>query len=140
MRTKVDDYLLELILLDTIAVSGKRPLPGAERIIQRLLPAGLYDRLIERYDALTGDYDADEQTVLWPWLRKAAGRDSRWKRRMIINFLCVLRTGGPLGTDELAEVAALAARMGAGRECRQVFAHLRPRARGAAGAARRAIT
>lgn len=122
MPYHLDDYVLELILMDTIAVAGGRARPGAEQAIQRFLPAGLYDRIIARYAALSDDED-DDPYLLLPWLRKAARKDSRWKRRMIVRFLCIVRAGGALGADELAEVAALAAAMGAGRECRQVFGY-----------------
>ncbi len=123
MPKVLDDYLLELILMDTIAVAGGRCAPGVERTIQRFLPDGLYDQIVERYDAISWDADDEDPHLLTPWLRKAAGKNSRWKRRMIVQFLNILRTGGPLGPAEWAEVAALAAAMGAGRECRQVFSY-----------------
>lgn len=131
MHNHLDDYILELILMDTIAVAGGRPRPGAELAIQRFLPAGLYDRLIERYDALSEDVDEDASTLLQPWLKRAAAKSSRWKRRMIIQFIAIVRAGGAAGPAEWAEVAALAAAMGAGRECRQVFGYclLAPRLR-----------
>lgn len=121
MRTTLDDYLLELILMDTIAVSGGRIIPDADRVIQRFLPPGLYERIIDRYDALAEDWDADEPTLLGPWLKIAASKNSRWKRRMVARFLSILAAGGTIGASELVEVAALASAMGAGRECRQVF-------------------
>jgi hypothetical protein len=40
---------------------------------------------------------------------------------MIIRFLHIVAAGGPVGYAELAEIAALAAAMGASWECRQVF-------------------
>lgn len=121
MRNALDDYLLELILMDTIAVTGRRPLAGVEGIIQRFLPAGLYDRVMARYDALSEGWADDDPQLLAPWLKKAAAKDSRWKRRMITQFLCILHTSGAIGPAEWAEVAALAAAMGAVQECRQVF-------------------
>jgi hypothetical protein len=121
VRATLDDYLLELILMDTIAVAGGRLIPGAERVIQRFLPMGLYDRIIARYDALSDDQDDDGPDLLRPWLKMAASKDSRWKRRMIVRFLCIMAAGGPAGYGELAEIAALATAMGAARECRQVF-------------------
>jgi hypothetical protein len=73
MRASLDDYLLELILMDTIAVAGGRPIPGAERVIQRFLPTGLYDRIIARYDALSDDRDDSSADLLLPWLRCCHG-------------------------------------------------------------------
>ncbi len=123
MYSDLDEYLLELILMDTIAVVGGRCDPGAEQVIQRYLPAGLYDRIMARYDALSEYWPDDDPNLLAPWLRRAAARDSRWKRRMIVRFLCIMRATGPVGPAEWAEVAALAAAMDAGRECRQVFSY-----------------
>jgi hypothetical protein len=128
MRKSLDDYLLELILMDTIAVAGGHPNPGAEQVIQSFLPEGLYDRIIDRYDELSDDDDDTDPYALLRWLRIAASKEARWKRRMIVRFLCIVRAGGPVGYAELAEVAALAVAMGAGRECRQIFG-CRPRLR-----------
>jgi hypothetical protein len=121
MKDHLDNYLLELILMDTIAATGGRCIPGAERVIQRYMPPGLYDRIIERYDELSDDRDDDNPNFLDPWLRIAARQDSRWKRKMILRFLCILRAGGAISQSELSDVAALAAAMNASRECGQVL-------------------
>jgi hypothetical protein len=121
MKTVLDEYLLELILMDTIAVTGKRCIPNVEHIIQRFIPEGLYDQIIARYDELSDDREDNNPFFLRRWLRIAASKDSRWKRKMIKRLLCVIRAGGPIGATELAEVASLAAAMGADQECRQVF-------------------
>jgi hypothetical protein len=117
----LDEYLLELILMDTIAIAGGRCIPDAERVIQHFIPQGLYDRIIARYDGLSDDRDDHDPRFLERWLRLAAGKDAQWKRKMITRFLCILHAGGDLGVAELTEVAALAARMNAAAECRQVF-------------------
>ncbi len=121
MWSDLDRYLLELILLDTISVSGGRCIPQAERVIQHYLPPGLYDRIIARYDELSADFDERDARFLRQWFRRAARQAPSWKRRMIVRFLHILSAGGPIGLAELADVAALAAQMGARRECRQVF-------------------
>lgn len=121
MRASLDDYLVELILMDTIAVAGGRLIPNAESVIQGFLPPGSYDRIIARYDELSDDGDDAGPGIPLRWLRIAARKDARWKRKMIARFLCILAAGGPIGYAELAEVAALASAMGAGRECRQVL-------------------
>lgn len=121
MQESLDDHLLELILMDTIAVAGGRPIRNAERVIQRFLPEGLYDRIIERYDELSDDADDTDPRALLRWLRVAARKDTCWKRKMIMRFLCIVRAGDPIGYAELAEVAALASAMGARRECRQIL-------------------
>lgn len=125
MRATLDDYLLELILMDTIAVAGDCVAPDAERVILRFLPAGLYERIMARYDALSDDRDDNNPALLKPWLGLAASKSSRWKRKMVARFLCILAAGGAVGDAELAEVAALASAMGARRECRQVFGYIR---------------
>ncbi len=121
MRQSLDDYLLELILMDTMAVAGGRPIPNAEGVIQRFLPRGLYARIIERYDELSDDGEDDNPNALARWLRIAEHKSPRWKSKMIVRFLCIVAAGGPVGYAELAEVAALASAMGAGRECRQIL-------------------
>ncbi len=126
MYTNLDNWLLELILMDTIAIACDLPLPGAEQVIQHFLPIGIYDQIIARYDTLSEDGDDNDPCLLQPWLCKAARKDSRWKHRMIVQFLCIMRTGGAIGPEGWAKVAALAAAMGASRECRQILGYLRP--------------
>jgi len=121
MRTPLDTYVLELILMDTISVAGQRCIPGAERTIQRFIPEALYERIIERYDELSDDLDDRDPCFLDRWLRLAAQKDAHWKRKMIKRFICIMRAGGSIGALELAQVASLAAAMDACRECRQLF-------------------
>jgi hypothetical protein len=121
MKAYLDNYVLELILMDTIATTGGRCCQGAERVIQRYVPPGLYDRIIERYDELSDDRDDFNPNFLDPWFKLAASKDSRWKRKMIQRFLCILRASGPIGKSELRDVAALAAAMNASGECSQVL-------------------
>jgi hypothetical protein len=121
MKDNLDNLLLELILMDTIATTGGRCIQGAERVIQRYVPTGLYDRIIERYDEISDDRDDINPHFLDPWLRLAALKDSRWKRKMILRFLCILSAGGAIGKSELSDVAALAAAMNASRECSQIL-------------------
>jgi hypothetical protein len=121
MKELLDTYLLELILMDTAASSRGRCIPGAERIIQRSFPPGLYDCIMQRYDELSDDQDDSNPHFLDPWLRMAANQNPRWKRKMILRFLCIMHAGGPIGRAELSDVAVLAAAMGASREYGQAL-------------------
>jgi hypothetical protein len=121
MKNHLDFYLLELILMDTIATMRGRYIPGAERIIQSYIPKGLYERIIERHDQLTADLADDDPRYLELWYKVASGQPSRWKRKMIGRFLSILRAGGAIGAPELADIAALAATINATREWRRML-------------------
>lgn len=120
MRDLLDEYLLELILMDSLVFSSSRCIPGAERVIQSFIPPGFYDRIIARYDAVSDDWDDAEARVPVSWLGRAASQSSAWKRMMIERFLQIICLGGGISHQELREVAALAHSMGAEQECRQV--------------------
>ena len=123
MNALLDDYLLELILMDTFSIAGHRCIPDAERIIQQFIPEGLYDRIIARYDELSDEGDDTDPSFLRRWLSVAASKDPPWKRKMIRRFLAIARRAlaASVGSNELVEVASLAAAMGAASECRQVL-------------------
>lgn len=115
----LDDLLLELILMDWLVAAGHRPRPKAARMIARYLPPGSYERIIERYDALSDDSDRDES--LRPWLRKAARKASSWKTSMIGRFIDLVSLDWRLDEEALGEISALVVAMGAQEECRLLF-------------------
>jgi hypothetical protein len=121
--------LLELVLIDSLAVLDPRRVRAAEQVIERCIPRQCYENVMERYDRLSGDSlrgdcpsgASDTADVLTVWLPRAARRDSGWKSRMVLHFLDIVRVDGRIPDSGLADVAALACGMGAGRECRRLF-------------------
>ncbi len=124
MRNLLDNYLLELILMDSFVSTSARCIPQAESIIQSYLPAGLYEQIIERYDELSSTGAVDDDLLPLLWQKRAVRQNSAWKRMMIERCLQILCAGGCCDTLGLAEVAILARNMAAEQECRQAFARL----------------
>jgi hypothetical protein len=118
-RERLDELLLELILIDTVARS--RPERGvvAERLVERVFPPAEYLRVIEYYDELSGDDDDDSQLVPI-WFLRAACKDSRWKTKMLRYFSFVVGLGQALNEAGIAELAQLATAMGARLECQSL--------------------
>ena len=63
MRNALDDYLLELILMDSLVFASSRRIPDADLIIRSFIPSGSYDQIMEHYDGLSAEW-ADEETDL----------------------------------------------------------------------------
>lgn len=124
MRNILDDYLLELILMDSLVFASDRRIPDADRIIQSFIPAGLYDRIMARYAAIADDADDGYLYLPARWQQRAAQKSPAWKRMMITRFLQIISPDGCIGDRDLAEVADLAQSIGAERECCQVFSCL----------------
>jgi hypothetical protein len=119
-RNHLDDLLLQLIVIDTLAVADPRRTAAAELMLDRCIPRRYRHRVLERYDALTEGW-RDDCDVPALWLPRAAARDSRWKTRMIACMIQIVTLDGAVSAAGLAEVAALARMMGAEQECRCVF-------------------
>lgn len=119
-RERLDEQLLELILIDTVALASPERGPAAERLIERILPPAQYNRVLDRYDELSAD-DDDEAGLVELCFRRAAGKDSHWKSKMLRWFAYIVGGGRSLSSEGLAEVACLAARMAAGCECEGLF-------------------
>ncbi|OQA47106.1 MAG: hypothetical protein BWY52_00349 [Chloroflexi bacterium ADurb.Bin325] len=103
----VDDYLLQLILIDTVALRDPRRGPVAERIIEQAIPARQYDLVMARYDELTDDSD-DETYLLERCFRLAAGRNGHWKGALLAQLRCVIAADGEIdaaGMNELTDLA-----------------------------------
>ncbi len=115
-RERLDELLLELILIDTVARLKPERGPVAERLVERVFPPADYLRVIEYYDELSGDDDDDTQLVPI-WFLRAACKDSGWKTKMLRYFTHVVGLGQPLGDEGVAELARLADAMGARLEC-----------------------
>lgn len=115
-RERLDELLLELILVDTVARLRPERGPIAERLIERVFAPADYLRVIEYYDELSGDDDDDSQLVPI-WFLRAACKDSRWKTKMLRYFNHVVGLGQPLADEGIAELARLADAMGARPEC-----------------------
>lgn len=124
MRRVLDDYLLELILMDSLVFASKRHIPDAERIIQSFIPPGFYDRIIARYDALSEAWDDQGAALCAYWHGRAARKSSAWKRMMIERLLGIVCDGGCADCRGPVEVAALAREIAAVAECRLVFARV----------------
>lgn len=124
MRDILDDYLLELILMDSLVFVSSRYIPDADRIIQSFIPAGIYDRIMARYAAIADDADDSYLCLPARWQQRATQKSSAWKRMMIMRFLQIVSADGHVRARDLAEVATLAQSMGAERECCQVFSCL----------------
>jgi hypothetical protein len=116
---QLDRYLLELILIDSLAALDPRRGGMAERVVERYIPRPLYERVLERYDCLA--CDGDEPDVLAHWLHRAARQDTRWKSKMILRFMHIVCVEGRLTEAGMADVAELARAMAAERECRRLF-------------------
>lgn len=117
---RLDDYLLELVLMDSFAVADARRIRVGERLIDRYIPNDYQSLLLERFDELTDDFD-DDAHVLDPWLRRAAQKDSTWKIKMIGRYLSFLGAEMRITGEGLTEVAGLASAMGAAKECQELF-------------------
>jgi hypothetical protein len=122
-RERLDELLLELILIDTVAEGRDDRGPVAERLIERVLSPADYLRVLDYYDELSGD-DDDETQLVAIWFLRAACKDSRWKTKMLRWFMHVVGLGQPLDADGIAELASLAAAMGARTECQVLCAAL----------------
>ena len=109
---RLDELLLELILVDTVALADPRRGPVAEHLIERAMSPADYGRVLERYDELSVD-DDDEAGLVEFCFRRASAKDSHWKSKMLRWFTHVVGGGLPLSNDELVELAGLAAAMGA---------------------------
>jgi len=117
----LDELLLELILVDTVALGDPVRGPIAERLIERFLSPGDYASVLDRYDELSDDDDDDESELVSACFMKAAARDSHWKSKMLRWFTHIVGAGRPLTPAGLAEVASLAAAMNARLECQALY-------------------
>lgn len=118
--SQLDDYLLELILIDTLAVAAPYREVYSERLIRRAIPPSVYGRVMDRFDALSRDA-ADDADILAQWLPRAASKNNRWKAKMVRWFVLVVGGGRRLNSEQLIEIARLAAAMGAAPHCQQLF-------------------
>jgi hypothetical protein len=116
----LDDFLLELILIDTLTVADPTREAISERLIHRVIPRHVYPRVMDRFDDLSRDAD-DDADVLAEWLPRAAAKDNRWKAKMIRWFVLIVGGGRRLSTNQLIEIAQLAAAMGAAAHCQHLF-------------------
>lgn len=119
-KERLDELLLELILIDTVALADPSRSPAAERLIERVFSPSDYARVLDRYDELSDD-DDDEAGLVEFVFRCASGKNSHWKSKMVRWFVYIVGGGRPLSSEGLTEVAALAAAMGASRECQALF-------------------
>lgn len=117
---QLDDYLLELILIDTLTVADASRESMSERLIRRIIPPSVYPRVLDRYDELSRDA-VDDADVLAEWLPRAAMKGNRWKMKMIRWFVLIVGGGHWLTSEQLIEIAQLAAAMGAGPHCQRLF-------------------
>ncbi len=117
---RLDELLLELILIDTVAATNLERSSAAERLINRVLAGPLYDRVIARYDELSND-DDNEAGLIELSFRHAATKDSHWKSKMLRWFAYIVGGGRPLSSEGLTEVTSLASAMGAVHECQALF-------------------
>ncbi len=106
-RKCLDDCLLQLILIDTVALRDPRRGCIAERLIEQLIPLHQYDLVMARYDELTDDSD-DETGLLERWFAAAAARDSRWKGAILAQLLRVIAVDGELDAAGIEELGLLA--------------------------------
>ncbi len=119
-KERLDEMLLELILVDTVALADPRRSPIAERLIERVLSPADYLRVLDRYDEMTDDSD-DESELIAICFARAASKDSHWKSKMLRWFTHIIGAGHPLDEDGLVEVASLASAMGATLECKALY-------------------
>lgn len=117
---RLDELLLELILIDTVALADPRRAPAAERLIEWVFSPSDYARVIDRYDEQSDD-DDDEAGLVELCFLRAAAKDSHWKSKMLRWFTYIVGGGRPLSNEGLTEVACLAASMGASVECQALF-------------------
>lgn len=122
-KERLDELLLELILIDTVALADPRRGPVAERLIERVLSPGEYLRVLDYYDEMTDDSD-DESVLVAVCFTRAALKDSQWKTKMLRWFTHIVGVGRPLSEDGLVEVASLASAMGATLECQALYSAL----------------
>ncbi len=119
-KERLDELLLELFLIDTVALVDAQRAPRAERLIERVLSPSEYTRVIDRYDELSDD-DDDEAGLVEFFFQRASAKDTHWKSKMLRWFMYLVGGGRGLSSEGLTEVASLAAAMGAGRECQALF-------------------
>ncbi len=124
-KERLDELLLELILIDTVAVTDPRRGPAAERLIERFLSPVEYARVLDRYDELTDD-DDDESGLVEFCFRCAALKDSHWKSKMLRWFAYIVGGGRSLSSEGLTELTGLASAMGATHEWQAIVKVLCP--------------
>jgi hypothetical protein len=120
---RIDELLLELILIDTVAVAKPHRASAAERLIARVFSRSDYARVLDRSDELSDDND-DDSGLVDLYMLRASAKDSHWKSKMLRWFSYIVGGGCPLSNDDLAEIAGLASAMGATRECQALFSTL----------------
>ena len=111
-KERLDELLLELILVDTVALVDPRRGPIAERIIERAMSPTDYSRVLDRYDEISED-DDDEAGLIEFCFKHATVKDSHWKSKMLRWFMRIVGSGRALSSDDVVELAGLAAAMGA---------------------------
>lgn len=119
-RDCLDDCLLQLILIDTVAMRHPRRGCIAESIIEQSIPIHQYDLVMARYDELTDDSD-DETGLLDRWFALAARHESHWKGAMLAQLLRVIAVDGELDDAGIDELDSLAQAIGATDELRMVL-------------------
>jgi hypothetical protein len=119
-KERVDELLLELILIDTVALADPLRGPLAELLVERVLSPSDYNRVMTRWEEVSEDDDDDAGLVEFCFCR-AAMKDSHWKSKMLRWFTYIVGGGRPLSSEGAEEVVALAARMSATGECRALF-------------------
>ncbi|MGE5602524.1 MAG: hypothetical protein ACM30E_05710, partial [Nitrososphaerales archaeon] len=81
-KERLDELLLELILIDTVALADPRRGPIAEGLIERVISPGDYARVLDRYDELSDDDDNEAGLVEFVF-GSASVKDSHWKSNMV---------------------------------------------------------
>jgi hypothetical protein len=89
-------------------------------LIERCIPEAYYDRVMDRYDALSDDSD-DERHLVETWLAKAASKSSQWKAKMIWRFLYIVTVDERITNQAINEVISMALAIDAGPECQQMI-------------------
>ena len=114
-KERIDEMLLELILIDSVALIDPERGAAAERLIERVLTPSDYARVLDRYDELSDD-DDDEAGLVEFFFQCASVKHSHWKSKMLRWFVYIVGGGQGLSKEGQAEVGSLAAAMGAARE------------------------
>jgi hypothetical protein len=114
-KERIDEQLLELILIDSVAKRDLSRSHRADSLTDSLFTASDYARMIDRYDELSDDED-DEAGLEEYFFLRASVKDSHWKSKMLRLFVYIVGGGHGLSNEGLTEVASLAAAMGALRE------------------------
>lgn len=116
----IDDYVLELILMDLVAYADNKMSKKEQQIIGRYIPASCREEVFDQYRNVIAKTEK-EPAVIGSYFLLASQRDSRWKTKMIKRFIAIARADRKIKQEELDLITDLAERIDAKGQCAKQF-------------------